>query len=110
MLISLLGTNDDSIRKTAKSQLDTWNQTGSIPYISKDIQNVYELLAGNANVETEVDLTWPQVFGLQLMVRDSTIYESVDEAVKRYTSVSKTFTNTIEFELLKLVWFQHHPR
>ncbi|KAF5099294.1 hypothetical protein D0Z00_001698 [Geotrichum galactomycetum] len=101
-LISLLGTDDVNIRKAAKSQLDTWSQTGSISYISKDIQNVYELLAGNANVETGVDLTWLQVFGLHLWY-DSTVHKSLDEAVKRYIPISKNFTNSIEFELLKLV-------
>lgn len=108
VLISLLGTDDNNIRKIAKAQLETWSQTGSSPFVPKEIQNVYELLAGNANVETGVNLTWLQVFGLHLWY-NSTVNESINEAIKRYTPVSKKFTSSIEFELLKLVDSNNTP-
>ena len=121
-LISLLGTDDLTIRRSAQAQLNDWSNSGSLQFIPTTVRKVYELLAGNTTISRTGSppvylydtLSWQQSFGLRLWY-SSTINEDISIAVKKYeesfrqqnSRVPSPFTQNskhadVEFELLKL--------
>lgn len=116
VLISLLGTDDLSIRRAAHAQLNDWTNSGSIEAIPEAIRKIYELLNGNTAVSQGPspvylceNLSWQQSFGLQLWY-ETTINGDISVAVKKYEEAFKNpkacvpspFADPEAFELLRL--------
>lgn len=120
-LITLLGTDDLTIRQAAQAQINDWTNTGSLDMVPKEVRKTHELLTGNTTISAGgtqspvylcENLTWLQAFGLRLWY-GSTVNEDLSIAVKDY---EESFTNlklkvpspangnhlAVEFELLRL--------
>ncbi|ODQ63722.1 hypothetical protein NADFUDRAFT_71917 [Nadsonia fulvescens var. elongata DSM 6958] len=91
VLITLLGSDDPTIKYAANAQLKDWTSQG-LNKIPLEIVKIYELLAGNTNRSTAVSsvhitqgLSWEQCFGLQLWY-GSDWRNSLDDAVAMYSA------------------------
>ncbi|ODQ77859.1 hypothetical protein BABINDRAFT_163236 [Babjeviella inositovora NRRL Y-12698] len=74
VLISLLGSNDASVKYSATRQLAVWKETGAIAYIAPVIIKIYQLLTGDVFNTTYIDVTeglaWSVSIGLELYYGD----------------------------------------
>lgn len=116
VLISLLGTDDLTIRGVAQAQLNDWANSGALTAIPVEVIKINELLAGNTTVSGGVapiylceDLSWQQAFGLRLWY-GTTVNEDISKAVQEFEAATRSprnriaspYTDPEAFELLRL--------
>ncbi|KAH3666446.1 hypothetical protein OGAPHI_003442 [Ogataea philodendri] len=94
VLLTLIDSNDPSVRKFSKSQLVEWEKTSMLQYIPIPILKIYKLLAGEIFTNTYVrhldGLSWSTVLLLQLKYGDTnrTISELVAEVFKNESKLT----------------------
>lgn len=116
VLISLLGTDDLTIRSVAQAQLNDWANSGALAAIPAEVIKIHELLAGNTTVSTGTNpiylcenLSWQQAFGLRLWY-GTTVNEDISKAVQEFEAdarssrnrIASPYTDPEAFELLRL--------
>lgn len=110
-VIPLLGSNDQSLRSSAKDQLDYWMDHNMADNIPLPILKIYELVSGNSgtsklpNVDVNEGLNWKKAFGLKLWYSAidgrSSIAQSVEWFKESFGSDPQlNFTDDVMFKLL----------
>lgn len=65
VLLTLLDSNDQAVKKIAENQLSSWNETGAAQFIPVPVLKVFQILAGNFN-EVTADLPYSVALGLHV--------------------------------------------
>lgn len=110
VILSIIGSDDDSIRETAKAQLNEWKK-GASSFIPSGVMKVYKLLSGDILSKEFVDhlegLSWPVVLFLMIKYGDSnkTLDETIVELINyaERTGISDNVIYQMYFSLFSLI-------
>lgn len=110
VLLTVIGSDDSTVRDIAKSQLDEWKK-GAGNFIPSGVMKVYKLLMGDILSKEYIDhlegLSWPMVLFLMIKYGDSrkslkdTIIEFIHYAEN--SGIDKSPIYQIYFSLFKLI-------
>lgn len=110
ILLTMMDSNDPTVHKIAKSQLNEWSNA-SINFIPSGVLKLYKLLSGDILSKDYIDhlegLTWPVVLFLMVKYGDSN--KPLNDIIKEFisyaekTGISEFPINQIYFSLLKIV-------
>ncbi|KAG7865954.1 hypothetical protein KL918_003942 [Ogataea parapolymorpha] len=111
VLLTLIDSNDPSVRRLSKAQLKEWESTSTLQYIPAPVLKVYKLLAGytlsNDIVPHLKGLSWPTVLLMQLKYGDTNrsiselINEVIDHESKLWVAPSAQDKYYLAFKLMK---------
>ena len=77
VLISMMDSNDQTVKNLARDQLDDWSKSGSLQLIPAPVVKMYKLLAGMVLSDSYIDhllgLSWPVVLLLLLQYGDTNL-------------------------------------
>lgn len=110
VLLTMMDSNDNTVHKLAKSQLNVWSQE-SVGFIPSSVLKIYKLLSGEILSKEYIDhlegLTWPVV--LFLMIKYGNSNRPLNETLKDFvnyaerTGISELPIYQTHFTILKMV-------
>jgi len=108
VLISLLGSNDPSVKVSAAKQVEEWRRNAVLQTIPKGILKIYYLLKGDvfsndSTVKLTEGLSWKARLGLSLFYGD--LNESIATLISNFVATNPTdipFEDETYYNILKL--------
>lgn len=108
VLISLLGSNDPTVRHAADMQLQNWKKSAVLHTIPAGLVKIYYLLKGDVLATSTDDLSWKAKLGLLLCYGD--LNESLAVLLSSFVdaeAASVPKADLTYFNLLKLYVYKH---
>lgn len=110
VLLTILESDDQSVREIAKSQLNEW-RNGSSTFVPSGVIKIYKLLSGEILSKEYINhldgLSWPIVMFLMIKFGDSrmTLHQIISDLVdySESTGISENAVYKIYFSLFKLI-------
>lgn len=110
VLLTMLGSDDSSVREIARSQLKEWSNGTSV-FVPSGVMKVYKLLSGDILSKEYIDhlegLSWPVIMFLMIKFGDSsvTLHQIINDMIN-YAEIKGISENAIYkfyFSLFKLI-------
>lgn len=96
VILTLLDSNDETVKAIAQSQLSYWSDTSSINYIPKPVVKIYKILAGDFD-DVLAQLPWNISLALQVFYGSATI-----ELHDVFSKIPSTELNNQFIDLLRI--------